>query len=177
MWKALRIALLLTLLFAVATLTWVDRTRTTDWDSTLWIGIFPVAGDASPVTRRYLAGLEPSRLASIEAFFAREAKRHGVPLAKPARVELYPEVRDPPPVLPPGAGPLRSAAWSLATRAYAWRHAGDTLADIRVFVVYHDPALRPAVPHSLGLQKGLVGVVHADAASPYGVSLARRMAS
>ena len=163
MWKALRIALLLTLLFAVATLTWVDRERTTDWNSTLWIGVFPVAGDASPVTRRYLDQLEASRLASIEAFFAREARRHGVPLATPVRVDLHGEVTEPPPALPPDAGPLRSAAWSLATRAYAWRHARNTLSDIRVFVVYHDPALRPAVPHSLGLQKGLLGVVHAFA--------------
>lgn len=163
MWKTLRIAVLLTLLVAVATLTWVDRARTTDWNSTLWIGVFPVAGDASPVTRRYLAQLDAARLASIEGFFAREARRHGVPLAKPVRIDLHPEVSEPPPALPADAGPLRAAAWSLATRAYAWRHARRTLADIRVFVVYHDPALQPAVPHSLGLQKGLVGVVHAFA--------------
>lgn len=48
-------------------------------------------------------------------------------------------------------------------RAYAWRHARGTLADVRVFVVYHDPTLRPAVPHSLGMQKGLIGLVHAFA--------------
>ncbi len=166
MWKALRIAALLTLLFAVATATWVDRERTTDWDSTLWIGVFPVAGDSSAVTRRYLSRLDASRLASIEAFFSREAKRHGVPLARPVRIDLHPEVHEPPPALPAGAGPLRSAAWSLATRAYAWRHARGTLSDIRVFVVYHDPALRPTVPHSLGLQKGLIGVVHAFADHP-----------
>ncbi len=36
--------------------------------------------------------------------------------------------------------------------------------DIRIFVLYHDPALTPAVPHSLGLTKGLIGVVYAFAA-------------
>jgi hypothetical protein len=30
-------------------------------------------------------------------------------------------------------------------------------------VLYHDPALTPAVPHSLGLTKGLIGVVYAFA--------------
>ena len=160
MWKTLRITLLLTLLVVVATLTWVDRERTTDWDATLWIGVFPVAGDSSAGTRRYLAQLEPSALSSIEAFFAREARRHGVDLARPVRIDLHPEVHEPPPSLPERAGPLRSAAWSLAMRAYAWRHARNTLADVRVFVVYHDPALRSAVPHSLGLQKGLIGLVH-----------------
>jgi hypothetical protein len=32
-----------------------------------------------------------------------------------------------------------------------------------VFVLYHDPALTPTVPHSLGLAKGLIGVVYAFA--------------
>jgi hypothetical protein len=27
-------------------------------------------------------------------------------------------------------------------------------------VLYHDPAISPELPHSLGLQKGLLGVVH-----------------
>ncbi len=33
-----------------------------------------------------------------------------------------------------------------------------------MFVLYHDPALTPQVPHSLGLTKGLIGVVYAFAA-------------
>ncbi|HSC09174.1 MAG TPA: hypothetical protein VLD59_20290, partial [Steroidobacteraceae bacterium] len=35
--------------------------------------------------------------------------------------------------------------------------------DIRMFVLYHDPATTTSVPHSLGLQKGLLGVVYAFA--------------
>ena len=33
-----------------------------------------------------------------------------------------------------------------------------------LFVVYHDAKLTPMVPHSLGLQKGLIGVAHVFAA-------------
>ena len=33
-----------------------------------------------------------------------------------------------------------------------------------MFVLFHDPALTPTVPHSLGLTKGLIGVVYAFAA-------------
>ena len=33
-------------------------------------------------------------------------------------------------------------------------------AHIQMFVLYNDPELNPRVPHSLGLQKGLLGVVH-----------------
>jgi hypothetical protein len=46
-----------------------------------------------------------------------------------------------------------------------WRVSGRTRdpEDIRMFVLYHDPALSPVVPHSLGIQKGLIGVVYAFA--------------
>jgi hypothetical protein len=36
--------------------------------------------------------------------------------------------------------------------------------DIRMFVLFHDPQLTQIVPHSLGLTKGLIGVVYAFAA-------------
>jgi hypothetical protein len=39
----------------------------------------------------------------------------------------------------------------------------EQFADIRMFVLYHDPAQVESVPHSLGLQKGLLGVVYAYA--------------
>jgi hypothetical protein len=56
--------------------------------------------------------------------------------------------------------------WSLELRFWAWRMSGHTSdpEDIRMFVLYHDPALTPVVPHSLGLPQGLIGVVYAFAA-------------
>lgn len=163
MWRGPRIAVLLTVLFAVAVSTWVDRRRTTDWDSTLWIGIFPIAADAQATTRDYVDGLTEAQFADLEPFFAREARSHGVALERPVKVVLQPRVADAPPRLAPVAGVLATMAWSLRMRWYAWRHQGDSLADIRMFVLYHDPERSPAVPHSLGLQKGLLGVVYAFA--------------
>ena len=32
--------------------------------------------------------------------------------------------------------------------------------DIKLFVVYHDPAISPTLAHSVGMQKGLYGVVN-----------------
>jgi hypothetical protein len=47
-------------------------------------------------------------------------------------------------------------------RYWAWRVDAPPgpAPDIKLFVLYHDPAISPALPHSLGLQKGLLGVVH-----------------
>jgi hypothetical protein len=163
MWRLLRITILLLALAVAAGVTWGDRLRTTSWTDTLWIGVYPVNGDGSGAAAAYVEGLAPGDFADIEAFFAREAAAHGVALDRPVRVELHPPVAAVPPGLDPQAGLPGRVAWSLRLRWYAWRQAAGTLADVRVFVLYHDPAGTGRVPHSVGLQKGLVGVVHAFA--------------
>jgi hypothetical protein len=161
MWRAIRITILLVILFVAVGVTWSDRTRTTAWTDTLWIGVFPVSADDSPATAAYVATLERDDFADIEEFFVDEAGSYDVGIEQPVKVQLYDAVTELPPALEPGTGPLGTAWWSLKMRAYAWRQASDTPADIRVFVLFHDPERRQAVPHSLGLQKGLIGVVYA----------------
>ena len=165
MWRLLRITLLLLVLAVVVSQTWLDRIHTTSWNRTLWIGIYPLNGDGSEVAQRYLSSLRAEDFVDIERFYAREAQRYGVKVADPVHVELYAAPARLPPLLPQGAGVLTTVWWSLKLRWYA--HAAQTggraPSDIRVFVLYHDPATTPRVPHSLGLEKGLIGVVYAFA--------------
>ena len=158
--------MLLVVLVVVAGVTWIDKASTTSWKKTLWIGIFPMNADGSAVTDRYVRSLKVEDFGSIEKFFADEAGRYGVALSRPTHIELYPGPSEMPPVLPPDANPIAATIWSLKMRWYA-RHAADVPgrapSHIRVFVLFHDPAVSEDVPHSLGLQKGLVGVVHAFA--------------
>ena len=166
MWKLIRVSMLLLVLIGVAAMTWLDRVNTTSWKNTLWVGIFPMNGDGSAVAERYVQGLEPQDFASLETFFAKEASRYGVTLTQPVRVELYPPSAERPPALAPRASLLARTWWSLKVRWFARQAAdvpGRAPSQIRVFVLYHDPAENERVPHSLGLQKGLVGVVHAYA--------------
>lgn len=97
---------------------------------------------------------------------AREAHRYGKQVSEPVHIELYPQVRQLPPQLQRGAGPLGTAWWSLQLRWFAWR-ASDTRGRapprIRMFVLYHNPTTLETVPDSHGMQKGLLGVVHAFA--------------
>ncbi len=168
MWRFLRISILLFFLAVAAYSTLYDRLSTRDWDNTLWIGVFPVDADGTAATRAYLERLTPAHVAEIEQFVNREARRYGIELSRPIRVELYPEVHEKPPPLAPGAGAIARMSWSIRLRLYARRNshpAGRPAPQIRVFVLYHDPAFTAAVPHSVGLQKGLVGVVHAYAAA------------
>jgi hypothetical protein len=166
MLRKLRIAVLLLILLVVAMKTWQEQHLSKRWRVPLYVSIYPIAADDSAVTRSYLDHLDAERFKAHRLFF----RARGAALsAVDHRAFPYPPA--------PGAarssaaaradaGMLSTALWSLKLRYWAWResgHAGEP-EDIRVFVLYHDPALTPSVPHSLGLTKGLIGVVYAFAA-------------
>jgi hypothetical protein len=169
MWKSIRIALLLLVLAGVALHSWLDRRATQSWKETLWVGIFPLNADGTPAAQRYIETLSNRDFAAIGEFVAREAHRYGVTLEEPVHVELYPPGSALPPALEPGAGALRVVWWSLRLRWFAARASevpGRAPPRIRLFVLYHDPSTLDRVPDSHGMQKGLVGVVHAFAQAP-----------
>lgn len=166
MWKTVRISILLLILGVVALQQYFERRATQGWQDTLWVGVFPLNGDGSRAAHDYIQTLSAQDFADIEAFFVREAHRYGVRAAQPVHIELYPEGTQLPPELPRDAGLLGRMWWSLRMRWYAARassFAGHTPSRVRIFVLYHDPAQLDTVPASHGLQKGLVGVVHAFA--------------
>ncbi|HVT33967.1 MAG TPA: hypothetical protein VHE37_00175 [Nevskiaceae bacterium] len=173
MWRALRIALLFLLMLGVGADAWLTRARSTSWQNTLWVGIYPIAGDDSADTARYLAALTRDDFLPIEDFMAREAHRHGIALGQPLHVVRGRTLAELPPAPPRDRSPLSIAQWSLQLRW--WSHEVESAqpgppSNIRVYVIYHDPQRQPVVPHSLGLQKGLIGVVHAFASSAQGGS-------
>jgi hypothetical protein len=166
MWRTLRIATLLLILAIVAWSNFYDRYSTTDWDETLRVGVFPINAEGDANTAGYIERLTPERVADIERFLNREARRYGIDIERPVRVGLYPPVAEKPPPLAGDAGLLTRMGWSIRMRLYARRMARSTALpppQIRIFVLLHDPGFMRSVPHSVGLQKGLVGVVHAFA--------------
>jgi hypothetical protein len=164
--KSIRVAVLLIILTVVALTTWLDRYRSTRWREPLFVAIYPIVADASPVTRAYVEALDGDRFKPIDRFFSREAARYHLHTDEPFRSRLQPALQQLPPQRAQRDGVLATVLWSLKLRYWAWsvsRRAHEP-ADVRVFVLYHDPALTPTVPHSLGLTKGLIGVVYAFAA-------------
>jgi hypothetical protein len=164
--KSLRILILLLILLVVALKTWQDQYRSRRWSEPLYVSLYPIAADDSEITRRYLNALDAEQFRPIDRFFAREAERYHLRIAEPFRTRLRDALHELPPQRDPDAGILATALWSLRLRYWAWRVSGHVHEpeDIRVFVLYHDPTLTPTVPHSLGLTKGLIGVVYAFAA-------------
>lgn len=163
--RQVRILLLLVVLFAVAMNAWLTKMRTTSWDKSLWMVVYPVNGDGRPATQRYIDGLSAEDFSAIGAFVADQAQRYSVGIAEPLTLRLAPQVQDRPPMPPRGAGTLSIMMWSLKLRYWAYTHDeyGGPPPDVRMYVVYHDPQESSRLQHSLGIQKGLIGVVNAFA--------------
>ncbi len=163
--RKFRITLLLLVLFFVGMNSWLTRLRTTDWNEPLWVVVYPINGDGSDATEHYISTLTPDTYHAIETFLAREGHRYAARITEPVTIQLAPEVREHPPVPPHHASTLSIMLWSLKLRYWAATH--DTFEgpepDIQMFVVYYDPKTHQRLAHSLGLQKGLIGVVNAFA--------------
>lgn len=163
MWRKFRIAVLLLILLFVALNTYFDRVYSTDWDNSLRVAVFPINGDGSDEAERYLQALRSDDFLALETFFETEAKRYGITLPRPIRFTAAAEIRELPPIIQPGSGPLSIVWWSLRTRYWAWHvpeNPRGASPDIKLFVLYHDPQHASSLPHSIGLQKGLFGIVN-----------------
>lgn len=166
MFRKARITVLIYALLLVFVATWLTRMRSTSWDEPLWVLLYPINADGSDVSATYIRGLQSTTFEPVQTFFADQARTHGVLLDRPFVVNLAPELSDLPPSPPDNISTLAVMWWSLKLRYYAWRVERNQLlpsANIQVFVLYHDPERRATLPHSLGLQEGLIGVVHAFA--------------
>lgn len=163
MWKWIRVTALLLVFVSVASNEWLTRRRLWAWEQPAVVAIYPLAGDSSPETVAYARRLAAGDYADIERFFAAEARRYGLRAGQPVLIRVYPGGKDLPPAPPRETSGLPVIGWSLKLRFFAWRmsHVGDGA--IRVFVIYHDDHRLPSLPHSLGLQRGRIGVVHAFA--------------
>ena len=166
MFKAIRIAILLVILFFVAVSTWLTQARSTDWNNSLWVKVYPINADGSDVSAGYIAKLTKDSFAPIESFVSREIGKYGHSLTRPVRMELGEEIME----QPPGFGDVPNALdimlWSLKMRWWANSVAGPQDSpepDVRIFVRYHAPADDFVLENSVGLQKGMVGVVNAYA--------------
>ena len=162
MWRNLRIFILLVILLFVALNTYFDRVYSTDWDVPLRVTLYPINGDGSAEAEQYIGRLGADRFEALEQFFEVEAEHYGMQMERPIQFTQAPQLRELPPALNRDANVFGIMAWSLRMRYWAWR-APDLpgpAPDVKLFVVYHDPALSPTLEHSVGMQKGLYGIVN-----------------
>ena len=163
MFKAMRIAVLLFILVFVILNTWLTHARSTDWNNSLWVKIYPINADGSPETARYIADLDVQSFAPIERFFADEADRYGQPLKRPLRVELGRPINEQPPRIGPDHGTLDVMLWSLKMRWWVGSVTNDQdriEPDVSIFVRYHQLQDHARLEDSVGIRKGMFGIVN-----------------
>lgn len=166
MFKAIRIGILLFILGFVALSSWLTQARSTDWNNSLWVKIYPINADGSQVSQKYIDKLKVEHFAGIEAFVAAEVSRYGKDLAQPLRIELGEPITEQPPQIEAADSMLDVMLWSLKMRWWAANTAGEQDSiepDVRVFVRYHKPRETLILENSVGLQKGMIGIVNAYA--------------
>lgn len=166
MFKAIRVTILLLILFFVAVSTWLTQARSTDWNNSLWVKVYPINGDGSADSARYIENLSVDSFEGIESFVKRETARFGHTLARPVRVELGMPIKEQPPSLGKSPSAIDVMLWSLKMRWWAGRITDDQDnpdPDVRIFVRYHTAQANFVLENSVGMQKGMVGVVNAFA--------------
>jgi len=163
MFKAVRISILLFILLFVGLSTFLTQARSTDWNNSLWIKVYPINADGSPEAAKYIQGLKSSDFEGIESFLKRETERYSMILSQPVRIELGTEIKEQPPELGPEPNVITVILWSLKMRWWAGDATDDQDRidpDVRIFVRYHKPELAVVLENSVGLQKGMVGIVN-----------------
>jgi hypothetical protein len=163
MLKAVRISLLLLVLFFVVVSAWLTQARSTDWNGSLWVKIYPINADNSVAASRYIERLDADDFRGIETFIARESERYFNSVDRPVRVELGREIKEQPPQMSAAPNMLSIVMWSLKMRWWAGSvtDAQDEIdPDVQIFVRYHEPSSAIMLENSVGLQKGMVGIVN-----------------
>ena len=166
MWRVIRIAILLFILATVAQQSLL-KDGAPDWKRTLYVTLYPVNADGSVASTQTITHLDATQFEDIEEYFAEESAQFNLGITKPFAVRLGSEVKALPPR--PSAGALDTILWSLHFRWWAYQNSPKTPvpADIRLYVLYYDPANNPVLRHSTALNKGRIGIVNVFADKSY----------
>ena len=161
--STVRISMLLAVLVVVGLTSAHQLLYTRNWNQTLQVSVFPINGDGHLSTNAYIRSLSNDTFSVINRWGEREANRHDLALQSPFNVVLGEQITELPPTFPVNGNPIDVLFWGLRFRYWAWQNTPDddaNLTRVRMFVMYHTGDDKP-LQHSLGMQKGLMGLVHA----------------
>lgn len=164
--RSFRILVLLGVLVLTTGFTWWEQRAVTRWERPLEVVIYPINGEGGVTEQAYVDGLDAGRFEEIAAFMKRQGARYLMKKMPAVHLRLGPEIKALPPAQPKGTrSMLDSLLWSLKLRYFAFSNTPffDSIGKIRLFVVYHEGEDGKPLQHSLGMSKGLFGVVHAFA--------------
>ena len=154
-----RILILLLTFMLLAGMTAGERLWVRRATNPLEVAVYPVAMDAE--SSAYVGRLTAADFQEIASFLTVEGQRWKRRPLHPPHIVLLPPILERPP-LSQAHNRWQAVRLSLRLRWYAFRHTPfwGSIGKVRLFVLYHPLQFDVSLPHSLGLQKGLLGVVH-----------------
>lgn len=162
-WRHIRLAVLIAILALTGLATLSQLSLNRDWSNSQRISVYPINGDNDPSTRDYIKTLSSAHFEPVVAFLQEEAGAFDFPSPK-LSIILGPEVEQLPPVPPADRSILSMTSWSLRLRWWLYQSIssfGLGPRNINLFMIYQQGRKDAPLPHSFGLQKGLLGIVHA----------------
>lgn len=170
MFKLIRIVVLLLILISVWTTLKLQKNVSGDWQGSIDVRIIPIVADNSSTTEQFVRQLDQRHFADIRRFLIGQSKRYKLDLQSVLKIRLDDPIAKPPPQTPNvGSSTLDIILWSLKLRWWAWRNQADDYhaTQIRMYVLYQSPEGDTPLPHSTGLQNGLIGLIQARADKRY----------
>ena len=161
MFKKIRIFVLLIVFATVVQQTFLDKADLS-WKDNFYVAVYPVNADGSAEVGHYIKALTRDDFEPMAEYFAEEGARYNLGLRRPVEVQLGDVVSQVPPAPPSGGSVLSTMLWSLKFRWFAWNNSPNVPVkpDIRLYLLYHDPATTPTLSHSTALNKGRIGRVN-----------------
>jgi hypothetical protein len=161
MWRVLRIIILLLILATVVQQTFLDSADL-DWKDNFYVAVYPVNADGSSEVADYIKSLNRDDFEPMAEYFAEEGARYDLGMRRPVEVQLGELVNEVPPAPPNGGSILSTMLWSLKFRVFAWQNSPkvNVKPDIRLYLLYRNPAASPVLSHSTALNKGRIGRVN-----------------
>lgn len=168
--RYIRYLILLTILLVFAVNELRVYLKVNSWSEPLTVQIITINGDGAETTGRYIRSLVQHDIVKISSFLSHEASKYSIS-EKPVKIlQLKKGLSSRPPDLPGEMNVFSNIYWSIRFRVWsAWTlyQANVPHADITLFVKYFDPLKHQTLQHSIGLQKGMVGIINAFASKEY----------
>lgn len=160
-----RITLLLIVLTIVGFTSLHQNVYSRNWNQPLVVTVFPINADGHLITTDYIDNIDAELFSQIDRWGVREAQRYNLALSRPFEVKLGSQIHNLPPAFPSdeNTNAIDVLFWGLRFRWWAYRNTpedSEGITRVRMFAMYHEGDSDKPLAHSLGMQKGLMGLVH-----------------
>jgi hypothetical protein len=161
MFKKLRIFILLIILATAVQQIFLDKADL-DWKDNFYVAVYPINADASAEVGAYIKTLTRDDFEPMAEYFAGEGARFKLAKSRPIEVQLGETVTDIPPAPPQNGSLPDTIIWSLKFRLFAFNNSPkvNVKPDIKLYLLYYNPATSPVLSHSTAIAQGRIGRVN-----------------